>query len=507
MNNKLEELKLNDDVKVNKDGRPILGTLEGPCADFIDSTRNGRMYDEDLWEKVFTEDPLIKEQLEAGGIPGELDHPKDRTETCSEKIAIMMPEAPKKNKQGKLIARFDILDTPNGRIAYTLAKYGYHLGISSRGSGETYTGRDGREHVDKDTYDFVAFDLVLIPAVKAARLNLVTESLETGSTKLILDEGVKKALNEALENSNEQDKKIMNETLHNLNLDINTGNGDDNIYIAETESTTADNNGDDMIRDLQKLLKENRVLSKQVKELQEQLSVCYTKEAQYNNSKAELDSKVSVLTETLSANNSKVSDLSKQISSKDALIEKFKAEHKKLEETSKSMTESISSKDAQIKGLSQKVSALSEELAKVKSEKEIEQQTLKENVRDLKTDAAIKKTEFTKKLTEAKALIDKYKSVAQTAVDRYIKSQAILVGTTAQEIRSRLPENYSFNDIDKVCESLKGYKLNINSLPFDASQRQVKMKVSESIEPIIKHTGKALVDDEPDEQLMRLAGN
>lgn len=37
-----------------------------------------------------------------------------------------MPEAPKKNKQGKLIARFDILDTPNGRIAYTLAKYGYH---------------------------------------------------------------------------------------------------------------------------------------------------------------------------------------------------------------------------------------------------------------------------------------------------------------------------------------------------------------------------------------------
>ena len=128
-------------------------------------------------------------------------------------------------------------------------------------------------------------------------------------------------------------------------------------------------------------------------------------------------------------------------------------------------------------------------------------------MRDLKTDAAIKKTEFTKKLTEAKALIDKYKSVAQTAVDRYIKSQAILVGTTAQEIRNRLPENYSFNDIDKVCESLKGYKLNINSLPFDASQRQVKMKVSESIEPIIKHTGKALVDDEPDEQLMRLAGN
>ena len=42
-----------------------------------------------------------------------------------------MPEKPKKDKSGKLIARFDILETPNGRIVYTLAKYGYKLGVSS----------------------------------------------------------------------------------------------------------------------------------------------------------------------------------------------------------------------------------------------------------------------------------------------------------------------------------------------------------------------------------------
>jgi hypothetical protein len=63
--------------------------------------------------------------LEKGGIPGELDHPEDRTEIDSSKIAIIMPEAPKKNDKGQLVAYFDILDTPNGRIAYQLAKYGF----------------------------------------------------------------------------------------------------------------------------------------------------------------------------------------------------------------------------------------------------------------------------------------------------------------------------------------------------------------------------------------------
>ena len=131
-----EELSLDDSVKVNDKGNPILGRLQGPCADFLQPTRNGRKYDESLWEKVFN-DPIVKEYFDCGGIPGELDHPADRTETCSEKIAIIMPEPPKKNKDGQLIASFDILDTPNGRITYTLAKYGYKLGISSRGSGDT----------------------------------------------------------------------------------------------------------------------------------------------------------------------------------------------------------------------------------------------------------------------------------------------------------------------------------------------------------------------------------
>ena len=86
---KNEELSLDDSVKTSKSGNPILGRLQGPCADFLQPTRNGRKYDESLWEKVF-KDPIVLEYFKCGGIPGELDHPADRTETCSEKIAIII---------------------------------------------------------------------------------------------------------------------------------------------------------------------------------------------------------------------------------------------------------------------------------------------------------------------------------------------------------------------------------------------------------------------------------
>ena len=227
---KNEQLLFDDSVKTSVTGKPILGTLEGPCADIIDSTRNGRKYTEALWDNVFNNNEIVKEYFNCGGIFGELGHPQDRTETDMEKIAICMPQPPKKGKDGVLTASFDILDTPCGRIAYTLAKYGYKLGVSSRGNGDTYIDSDGSDHVDEDTYDFQAFDLVLLPAVKKARLKLVTEGLEQNNFK--------KAINEALEKATDDQKKIMTETLRNLDIDYTlpeqqkdtiTSSSDDNI--------------------------------------------------------------------------------------------------------------------------------------------------------------------------------------------------------------------------------------------------------------------------------------
>ena len=150
---------ISDEEKAN---RGILSSLFGPIADVVNPTRNNRYYRDELWEKAF-DSPLISEQFECGGLFMELDHPTDRDETCSERIAAVMPEKPKKGEDGKLYAQVDILDTPLGRIANILARYGFKLGISSRGSGEVKDNFDGTEDVVPDEYELKAFDLVLLP--------------------------------------------------------------------------------------------------------------------------------------------------------------------------------------------------------------------------------------------------------------------------------------------------------------------------------------------------------
>lgn len=223
---KTEELILDDSVKINNKGEAILGVLEGPCADVINPTRNERQYDEELWNNVFN-DPIVNEYFECGGILGELDHPAERTETDTSKVAICMPEKPKKGKDGKLYARFDILDTPNGRIVYTLAKYGYKLGVSSRGNGDVYEAYDGKEHVDPKTYELKAFDIVLLPAVKSARLAL---------KESVGNKTFKQAIKESLESATKDEKRIMVESLRRLKIDYKLEQAKNQIKINETNT-------------------------------------------------------------------------------------------------------------------------------------------------------------------------------------------------------------------------------------------------------------------------------
>ena len=205
--------------------RGILGRLIGPCADFIQATRNGRKYSEELWENVFSND-LMKEKIKNRCCFGELGHPTDRTETDMEKIALCLAELPKKGRDGKLYGVFDILDTPNGRILKALCDYGCNIGISSRGQGDLITDLDGNEAVDPDTYDCECFDAVLMPGVEAARLKYVTESLNKENSK-----GLKLALTESLKKASDDDRKIMEETLKDLNITLDEEEkSEDKIY-------------------------------------------------------------------------------------------------------------------------------------------------------------------------------------------------------------------------------------------------------------------------------------
>ena len=116
--------------------RGILGRLKGIIADFKRPTRNGRIYGESLWDKVFDDD-ITKEKIENRCMFGEFEHPTDGRSTIDpQKIAVCLAEQPKKDNKGHLIGVFDVLDTPCGQILKTLLDYGTTVGISSRGQGE-----------------------------------------------------------------------------------------------------------------------------------------------------------------------------------------------------------------------------------------------------------------------------------------------------------------------------------------------------------------------------------
>ena len=359
MSDKIREMLAFEDLTTEeKQKRHILGRLYGPVADVVNPTRNGRKYSEELWENVFN-NPIMKEKFNNKVMYGELGHPEDRTEIDMEKIAVSMPEPPKKDKDGRLIAYLDILDTPNGRILKTLCDYGSTLGISSRGTGDLYTDDDGEEAVDPETYDCECFDIVLVPAVESARLQF-TEGLSKQKT-------MKQALCESLEKASEEDRKVMEEALHNLNINVEEPKEVSNPEVEENiqeevststvtnvvEETTGaiDDGSAELIKNLQEALSKNSELEGKIKELLEQAAVNDVKV-----SKLEEDlerSKSTVIRLTTIAKNSrelskKVSTLEEELKQKSQVIDNLTKENeeaKKVAETESTtkLTESMNS--------------------------------------------------------------------------------------------------------------------------------------------------------------------
>jgi hypothetical protein len=196
--------------------RGILGRLIGKIADTKNPTRNGRLYSNELWEKVF-DDPIMKEKIDNHLLLGQLGHPLDEEEINIEKAAICMAEQPKKGKDGFLYGVFDIISTPAGKILKSLCDYGCNVAISSRGTGDLYYDENGNEAVDPDTYVCETFDVVLVPGVQQARLQYVTEALDTKKRNKTL----RQKLVEEIEKASDDDKKIMNETLKDLDIKLN----------------------------------------------------------------------------------------------------------------------------------------------------------------------------------------------------------------------------------------------------------------------------------------------
>ena len=217
----LEALQMQPLSEEEKASRHILGRLYGPIATCKEGTRNGRKYNKELWIKALN-DEIFQEKIANKSLFLELGHPADREETDMSCVCACIPEMPK-IVNDDLYAYVDILDTPNGRLLKTFCDYGFIPGISSRGSGDIMAN----DEVDPETFFLETWDIVQLPAVKKARLTMC-ESLNNKKS-------LKAALQESYDAANDEDKKVMKETLDNLDIKLDE-TVEDEIPVEDPEA-------------------------------------------------------------------------------------------------------------------------------------------------------------------------------------------------------------------------------------------------------------------------------
>lgn len=495
--------------------RGILGRLVGVIADCTNPTRNERLYSEELWDKVF-DNPIMKERIKNHVCYGELGHPLDgRTETDMEKVAICLAEQPKKGDDGKLYGVFDILSTPNGKILKALCDYGSNIGISSRGTGDVITDDDGNEAVDPDTYDCECWDAVLLPAVECARLQLVTESVDTHKSTLT------ESLNKLVESASDDEKKVMTETLQALKIDCQSADKQsDNIVVeskeVEEDKKSLNENADDtkeeavndgsteIVKSLQEALKSNSSLEEKIAQLRSELAVSNAKVESLTEEAKRYKSVSASLGEQLmkeKKETKRLHGIEEQLTETKKLMDEQKTTISKLTEQSetscnneKTLRESMSAKTDELKKLTEKYDAKLNE-----STKEIER--LNRLVESTKSDARLAQSTLKKRLEKSDSLVESYRKLADDMSKKYIASKANMLGVSENAILNRLDEHYTLDDIDEACETLKTETLNISRLPFNVSNAQ-GMKVRKSTNESITREFSTDGDDVDDSLLM-----
>jgi hypothetical protein len=120
-----------------------------------------------------------------GGIFGELDHPQTLTINM-DRISHVIKELSMNGVNA--VGKAELLDTPMGQIAKTLAESGARYGVSSRGTGDVDDGGNVKNFM------FLTCDLVVTPSAPGAMPDPLYESLQQearGRKVLTLAESVR----------------------------------------------------------------------------------------------------------------------------------------------------------------------------------------------------------------------------------------------------------------------------------------------------------------------------
>ena len=152
----------------------ILGTYEGECADSNITNLNGLDITRPVWENVFNSEDY-KKAIELGHYIGYLGHPEDPNCMDFKDACIVMTEG-HIDDNGKVYGKFNLVDTPVGRVVKTFQDAGVTFGISVRGAGDIENNS-----VDPETFIFRGFDLVTFPAFPESIPKFVAASSDAES--------------------------------------------------------------------------------------------------------------------------------------------------------------------------------------------------------------------------------------------------------------------------------------------------------------------------------------
>ena len=262
--------------------------------------------------------------------------------------------------------------------------------------------------------------------------------------------------------------------------------------VQNIEPEVEDNESDELLEQVQKLLKQNCDLKEKVKNLQTEKAVSGTKVNKLNE---ELNTFKSV-----AASAGKKALEMKNLETKNSNLIK---ENTSLKEELSKVTKKTELQDTRISKLVESKEDLTTRLSSI----ETENKKLKESLEAVKTNSNKKLTEAKETVNKAKKLIEKYKGLAHDTANRYIERRALALGINKNEILNRLNESYSLDDVDNVCEDLKDYSLNISRLPFafdKPGNARVRVREDHSKDPLKDIDSE--YDDTVDDYLLDLAG-
>lgn len=455
-------------------GRKYLGRLKGICAECDVPTRNGRVYSRKLWEKVIGSD-TFKEYLDSKCLYGELNHPEERLETDIKEVAIALSDI-EITPEGPVNATFDILDTPNGRILKSLCEYGSKLGVSSRGGGDVLN-RGGESVVDEDSYEFVAFDVVCLPAVKKARPSVVESVEYKGKVKSLTESIETEIANITTKAELESVKRILeNIEMPNKDSIIESIGNKMATLAGEADSAT-------LLEDLNKSIEQSSILEKEKAELLEKVSAGTTREMALREDVKKTKSAMRTITEKFDKANALLARANKALSESNNQVQALTQQNEKAERRITMLSEKLQSAKANARlteefekqadmlvESSDRIRMLTSDL---KEAKQLVSKLQNANtvLESEKKDSSISASRTTKQLTEAVATNNKLQKANNELVEAYILVKCTERGLDRKLVIESCKGVKTLAEINNILEQMSDYKLRVGSLPLELGSR------------------------------------